>query len=393
MDFKVAGTEKGITALQMDIKIGGVSIDIMRQALAQAKEARLHVLGKMAEAIKGPRAELSPNAPRFLTIKIRPEKIREIIGPGGKVIRGIQEKTGAKIDVEDDGKVTVFSPSAEAAQMAIGIIQDICREAELDRIYVGKVKSIKEFGAFVEIIPGTEGLLHISADRREPHPLGGRRALRGRHRRGQGDRDRRQRQDAPVAQGGACATSPRSRSRRSSRSRPRAAERAACLVAYRKSALPNGVRLVTETMPHVRSVAVGDLGGDGLAGGAGGARRHLPPDRAPGLQGHRARSAEDIARAIDSVGGHMDAFTAKEHTCFYVSVLDEHLPLAVDLLTDILRAPAVRRRRHREGEVGRPPGDQDGGGHPRRPDPRPVRGAGVGGSSARAAHPRAAGTW
>jgi polyribonucleotide nucleotidyltransferase len=162
MDFKVAGTEKGITALQMDIKIGGVSVDIMRQALAQAKEARLHVLGKMAEAIKGPRAELSPNAPRFLTIKIRPEKIREIIGPGGKVIRGIQEKTGAKIDVEDDGKVTVFSPSSEAAQMAIGIIQDICREAELDRIYVGKVKSIKEFGAFVEIIPGNEGLLHIS---------------------------------------------------------------------------------------------------------------------------------------------------------------------------------------------------------------------------------------
>ena len=162
MDFKVAGTGKGITALQMDIKIGGVSIDIMRQALAQAREARLHVLAKMAETIKGPRAQLSPYAPRFLTIKIRPEKIREIIGPGGKVIRGIQEKTGAKIDVEDDGKVTVFSPSSEAAQMAIGIIQDICREAELDRVYVGKVKSIKEFGAFVEIIPGNEGLLHIS---------------------------------------------------------------------------------------------------------------------------------------------------------------------------------------------------------------------------------------
>src|SRR5262249_19390333 len=162
MDFKVAGTDKGITALQMDIKIGGASIDIMRQALAQAREARLHVLGKMAETIKGPRAQMSPYAPRFLTIKIRPEKIREIIGPGGKVIRGIQEKTGAKIDVEDDGKVTVFSPSSDAAQMAIGIIQDICREAELERIYVGKVKSIKEFGAFVEIIPGSEGLLHIS---------------------------------------------------------------------------------------------------------------------------------------------------------------------------------------------------------------------------------------
>jgi len=162
MDFKVAGTDKGITALQMDIKIGGVSVDIMRQALAQAREARLHVLGKMAETIKAPRTALSEFAPRFITIRIRPEKIREIIGPGGKVIRGIQEKTGAKIDVEDDGKVTVFSSSSEKAQMAVDIIQDICREAELDRIYLGKIKSIKEFGAFVEIMQGTEGLLHIS---------------------------------------------------------------------------------------------------------------------------------------------------------------------------------------------------------------------------------------
>ena len=162
MDFKVAGTDKGITALQMDIKIAGVSVEIMRQALAQAREARLHVLGKMAETIKASRTALSEYAPRFITIRIRPEKIREIIGPGGKIIRGIQEKTGAKIDVEDDGKVTVFSSSSEKAQMAIDIIQDICREAELDRIYLGKVKSIKEFGAFVEIMQGTEGLLHIS---------------------------------------------------------------------------------------------------------------------------------------------------------------------------------------------------------------------------------------
>jgi polyribonucleotide nucleotidyltransferase len=162
MDFKVAGTDKGVTALQMDIKTGGVSIDIMRRALAQAREARLHVLAKMAETIKVAREEMSPYAPRFLTIKIRPEKIREIIGPGGKVIRGIQEKTGAKIDVEDDGKITIFSSSSDAAQMAVDIIQDICREAELDRVYLGKVKSIKEFGAFVEIMPGTEGLLHIS---------------------------------------------------------------------------------------------------------------------------------------------------------------------------------------------------------------------------------------
>jgi polyribonucleotide nucleotidyltransferase len=116
----------------------------------------------MAETVNAPRKEMSPHAPRFVTIKIRPEKIREIIGPGGKVIRGIQEKTGAKIDVEDDGKVTIFSSSSESAKQAVEIIQDICREAELDRTYVGKVKSIKEFGAFVEIMPGTEGLLHIS---------------------------------------------------------------------------------------------------------------------------------------------------------------------------------------------------------------------------------------
>ena len=162
MDFKVAGTETGVTALQMDIKITGVSIDIMRQALRQAREARMFVLGKMREVLEKPRPELSPYAPRFVTIKIRTEKIREIIGPGGKVIRGIQEQTGTKIDVEDDGRVTIFSPDNESVQKALGIIQDICREVELDRIYLGKVKKIVEFGAFVEVIPNTEGLLHIS---------------------------------------------------------------------------------------------------------------------------------------------------------------------------------------------------------------------------------------
>jgi polyribonucleotide nucleotidyltransferase len=162
MDFKVAGTEVGVTALQMDIKISGVSIEIMRSALQQARDARLSVLAKMREAIEKPRTELSPYAPRFVTIKIRTEKIREIIGPGGKVIRGIQDQTGAKIDVEDDGRVTIFSPDNESVQKALGIIQDICREVEVDRIYLGKVKKIVEFGAFVEVIPNTEGLLHIS---------------------------------------------------------------------------------------------------------------------------------------------------------------------------------------------------------------------------------------
>ncbi len=162
MDFKVAGTEKGITALQMDIKIQGVSRAIMGQALSQAREARLFVLGKMREAIATPRAELSPYAPRFVTIRIKPEKIREIIGPGGKVIRGIQEQTGVKIDVEDDGRVTIFSANSQAVQQAIDIVQGIIKEVELDKIYVGKVKKVVDFGAFVEILPGTEGLLHIS---------------------------------------------------------------------------------------------------------------------------------------------------------------------------------------------------------------------------------------
>jgi polyribonucleotide nucleotidyltransferase len=162
MDFKVAGTEAGVTGLQMDIKISGVSTEIMGQALAQGREARLQVLAKMRQTIEKPRAELSPYAPRFVTIRIRPEKIREVIGPGGKVIRGIQEQTGVKIDVEDDGRVTVFSADQSAVQKAVAIIQDIVREVELDRIYIGKVKKIVEFGAFVEVIPGTEGLLHIS---------------------------------------------------------------------------------------------------------------------------------------------------------------------------------------------------------------------------------------
>jgi polyribonucleotide nucleotidyltransferase len=162
MDFKVAGTERGICALQMDIKIAGVSVDIMRTALQKAREARLFVLAKMRDVVEKPRTELSPYAPRFVTIKIRTEKIREIIGPGGKVVRGIQDATGAKIDIEDDGRITVFSPDNASVQKALGMIQDIVREVELDRIYLGKVKKIVEFGAFVEVIPNTEGLLHIS---------------------------------------------------------------------------------------------------------------------------------------------------------------------------------------------------------------------------------------
>ena len=162
MDFKVAGTVRGITGLQMDIKIAGVSREIMADALRQAREARHYVLGKMREAITAPREELSPFAPRFVTIRIRPEKIREVIGPGGKVVRGIQEQTGVKVDIEDDGRIMLFGADAKMVQQAVDMIQGICKEAEVGRVHLGKVKKVVDFGAFIEIMPGTEGLLHIS---------------------------------------------------------------------------------------------------------------------------------------------------------------------------------------------------------------------------------------
>jgi len=162
MDFKVAGTAEGITGLQMDIKVAGVSREIMATALRQAREARLFVLSRMREALAEPRPELPPHAPRFVTIRIRPEKIREVIGPGGKVVRGIQDQTGVKVDIEDDGKVTLFGADARMVQQAVDIIQGICKEAEVGRVHLGKVKKVVDFGAFVEIMPGTEGLLHIS---------------------------------------------------------------------------------------------------------------------------------------------------------------------------------------------------------------------------------------
>jgi polyribonucleotide nucleotidyltransferase len=162
MDFKVAGTKDGITALQMDIKVGGVDPQLMRKALEQARKARLHILGIMEQTIATPRAEMSPFAPRIYTMKIPVDKIREVIGPGGKVIRGIVEQTGVKIDVEDDGSIHIASSDGPSAQKAIQIITDITATAEMGKTYLGKVVRIVDFGAFVEIFPGTDGLLHIS---------------------------------------------------------------------------------------------------------------------------------------------------------------------------------------------------------------------------------------
>jgi polyribonucleotide nucleotidyltransferase len=162
MDFKVAGTAEGITALQMDIKIGRVTRDIMKEALYQARDGRLHILAAMTDTLANPRTDMSVHAPRIVTLKIRPDKIRDVIGPGGKVIRGIIEETGVKIDVEDDGTVLVASSDGTAMQRAIDLIKGITAEAEVGRVYKGTVRKIVDFGAFVEILPGTDGLLHIS---------------------------------------------------------------------------------------------------------------------------------------------------------------------------------------------------------------------------------------
>ena len=162
MDFKVAGTRDGITALQMDIKILELSKDIMENALAQAKIGRLHILDKMETALKEPRQEISPFAPTIITIQINPDKIREIIGPGGKVIRGIQSETNTNVAVEDSGQVKVAAFSKEEGDAAIKMIEDLTREPEIGAIYEGTVVKITDFGAFVQIMPGTDGLVHIS---------------------------------------------------------------------------------------------------------------------------------------------------------------------------------------------------------------------------------------
>jgi polyribonucleotide nucleotidyltransferase len=162
MDFKVAGTAEGVAALQMDIKITGVTRELMREALYQAREGRLHILDIMGQTIAQPRREVSQHAPRIVTLKVKRDKIRDLIGPGGKVIRGIVEETGVKIDVQDDGTVHLASPDRNSVTKAMDKIERITAEAEVGKIYQGVVRKTVDFGAFVEILPGTDGLVHIS---------------------------------------------------------------------------------------------------------------------------------------------------------------------------------------------------------------------------------------
>jgi len=162
MDFKVCGTEKGITSLQMDIKINGITEDILRDALYQAREGRLFIIEKLRAAMSEPRKELSQYAPRITTIRVKPEKIRDVIGSGGKNIRQIVSETGVEINVDDDGTVTIASSDADASSRAIAMVEWLTEEPEVGKIYLGTVKKVVDFGAFVEILPGTDGLVHIS---------------------------------------------------------------------------------------------------------------------------------------------------------------------------------------------------------------------------------------
>jgi polyribonucleotide nucleotidyltransferase len=162
MDFKVAGTEAGITALQMDIKVKGLRYEILEQALSQAREARMQVIGVLRECMPEPRPELSPYAPRITTIHIPVDKIGAVIGPGGKVIRGIQDETGVKIDIEEDGTVYIAATDGSAAETARSRIEALTESPEIGRIYTGKVVRVTDFGAFVEILPGLDGMVHIS---------------------------------------------------------------------------------------------------------------------------------------------------------------------------------------------------------------------------------------
>jgi len=162
MDFKVAGTRDGVTTLQLDIKIGGLTREIMQEALAQAHAGRIHILDEMAKCMETPRGAIADHAPRMFTMKIKTDKIREVIGAGGKVIRGIVEETGAKVDIEDDGSIKIFAVTAAAGEAARKMIEDIVAEVEVGAIYVGKVVKLMDFGAFVRVVGGTDGLVHIS---------------------------------------------------------------------------------------------------------------------------------------------------------------------------------------------------------------------------------------
>ena len=401
MDFKVAGTADGITALQMDIKITGVTFEILTDALEQANKGRQFILGKMAEAIDGPREQLSQHAPRIEAIKIDQEKIGAVIGKGGETIRALCEEFEAEIDVEDDGTIRIYAPTGSLVEACVARIQSMTKEAEVgDRYDAAKVVKTTTFGAFVELVKGTDGLLHISNVKpgervdsvddvltageeidvtvvevdRERGRIGLRLSddpsVAGKSAEelaavGSGDGGPRRNGGDRGGRGGREGVVPRGR-------RPRAA-RLSTSIERSPSSLSrsSGVRVVTEEVPSVRSVALGLWVRTG-------SRNETPAQAGVShflehllFKGTARFSAIEIAERFDGLGASVNAATGKETTHLHARFLDEHTEEVFDLLAEMLLAPDLPRNRLRAR--GRAGGDRDVRGRAAGPRPRHPR--------------------
>ena len=334
MDFKVAGTAEGVTAIQMDIKIRGISKEIMQKVLEQAREGRLHILGKMKETLAEPRKDLSRHAPRIVTLQVKQEKIRDIIGPGGKTIRSIVEQTGVKVDVEDSGLVKLASPNYESIEKAIAMIKRLTQEVEVGGFYTGKVRRILGFGAIVELFAGTDGLVHIS-QLAEGHVKEVSDVLK------EGDDvfvkviDIDPQGRIRLSRKAALKEKPDETKDKGIRESTMGAS------GYRKTILENGIKVITEEIPYLKSVSTG-------VWAITGSRDEHPHENGIShfiehllFKGTERRTAFDIAKEIDSVGGTLNAFTGREYTCYYAKVIDQNFPLAIDLLSDIFLHPLI----------------------------------------------------
>ena len=363
MDFKVAGTEKGITALQMDIKIAGVTFDILRDALGQAKEGRDFILGKMAEVLPAPREQLSPNAPSISQIEIDTDKIGMVIGKGGETIRALSEEFEAQIDVDDDGIVRVFAATGDQGDALIERIRQMTKEVEVGDEFSGKVVKTTTFGAFVELAKGTDGLLHISnikpgervdtvedvLNRGDEVEVKVVEVDRERGRIGlrlQDDPDIAGKSAEELASVGTGDKGPRGGG---DRGRPRGGDRRPRRDRDRGGALPeapqlttldSGVRVVTEHVPSVRSIALGFWVRTGSRdetveqAGISHLLEHLL------FKGTERFSSVEIDEAFDGMGAEVNAGTGKETTSVYSRFLDHHLDRAFDLLQDMVLRPA-----------------------------------------------------
>ena len=394
MDFKVAGTAEFVTALQLDTKLDGIPSEVLAAALAQARDARLTILEVIGEAIDRP-DEMSTYAPRVTAIKVPVDKIGEVIGPKGKMINSITEKTGADISIEDDGTIYVGAADGPSAEEAIGMINAIANP-QLPKIgerFLGTVVKTAAFGAFVSLVPGKDGLVHISK-------LGnGKRIGKVEDVVKVGDKIRVEVTDidnrgkislVPVQEDTAPAADPTPADAPvevpasgvdgllTDVITPGVAGSRDLTVpatpgGVSRTVLPGGLRVLTETVSGVRSVSLGiwvNVGSrDETAAQAGAAHylEHLL------FKGTRLRTAAEIAEAFDAVGGELNAFTAKEHTCFYAHVLDTDLPMAVDVLADVVTDAVLEPAARRAGAQRRPRGDRDPRRRPRRPARRAVR--------------------